>query len=109
MIAADALSGGDAGAGGQIRNRVPAACVMRVVFSTPCCDLRAMRGAFREWVLHPRRDRVQRQAKNCPITLASDRAKPSPRVCLYAGSSLAPREAGGAKPLRRDGHCPNTG
>src|SRR5260370_18812879 len=68
-----------------------------------------MRVVFREWVLLPRRARLRRQAKNCPIALASDRAKPSPRVCLCAGSSLAPREAGGANPLRRDAHCPSTG
>jgi hypothetical protein len=36
---------------------------------------------FLEQALHRRRDDLRRQAKNCPIALASDRAQPSPKVC----------------------------
>jgi hypothetical protein len=61
--------------------------VSLVIVSAPCCYLGAMRVAFREWALHPRQDHLRRQAKNCPIALASHRGQPSPKVCLCAGSS----------------------
>jgi MerR, DNA binding len=83
--------------------------VKLVLSECPCCYLRAMRVAFLEWALHPRRDRLRRRAKNCPTSLASRRAQLSPKESLCAGSSWAPRKAGGAKPLRRDGHGPSTG
>jgi hypothetical protein len=76
------------------------------------CSMFASEGmpaAWRDRVLYQQLDRQRTEARNCAIALASRRAQPRPNVCLCAGSSLAPKEAGGATLLRRDGQRPSTG